>query len=54
MPAAAAPFRLGLLPTRRRLQTRSGALEYVLSGSGSPTIVLLNGAGVTLEGWRAL
>jgi pimeloyl-ACP methyl ester carboxylesterase len=26
----------------------------VVSGSGSPTIVLLNGAGVTLEGWRGL
>lgn len=54
MPAAATPFRLGLLPARRRLQTRSGALEYVMSGHGTPTIVLLNGAGVTLEGWRAL
>ncbi len=36
------------------LQTRSGALEYVVSGNGRPAIVLLNGAGVTLEGWRAL
>ncbi|MDP3759313.1 MAG: alpha/beta fold hydrolase [Ramlibacter sp.] len=56
MPAAAtaAPFRLGPLPERRKLQTRSGALEYVASGAGQPTIVLLNGAGVTLEGWRAL
>ena len=54
MDAAATPFRLGLLPSRHKLQTRSGALEYVLSGSGQPTIVLLNGAGVTLDGWRAL
>jgi pimeloyl-ACP methyl ester carboxylesterase len=38
----------------RKLQTRSGALEYVVSGTGRPTIVLLNGAGVTLDGWRAL
>lgn len=52
--AAAAPFRLGPLPERRKLQTRSGVLEYVASGSGKPAIVLLNGAGVTLEGWRAL
>lgn len=52
--ASAAPFRRGLLPERKRLQTRSGALEYVVSGAGQPTIVLLNGAGVTLEGWRAL
>jgi pimeloyl-ACP methyl ester carboxylesterase len=42
------------LPPRKKLQTRAGALEYVLSGAGSPTIVLLNGAGVTLEGWRGL
>jgi pimeloyl-ACP methyl ester carboxylesterase len=57
MPAAAnvaAVFRRGLLPERKRLQTRSGALEYVISGTGQPTIVLLNGAGVTLEGWRAM
>jgi len=48
------PFRLGELPPRQRLQTRAGTLEYVVSGNGAPTIVLLNGAGVTLEGWRAL
>ena len=54
MPATAAPFRLGLLPARQKLQTRSGALEYVVSGTGQPTLLLLNGAGVTLEGWRAL
>jgi pimeloyl-ACP methyl ester carboxylesterase len=51
---AVKPFRLGNLPPKRRLQTRAGALEYVVSGAGSPTIVLLNGAGVTLEGWRGL
>jgi pimeloyl-ACP methyl ester carboxylesterase len=48
------PFRLGALPPRQRLQTRAGTLEYVVSGSGAPAIVLLNGAGMTLEGWRAL
>jgi pimeloyl-ACP methyl ester carboxylesterase len=42
------------LPATKKLQTRAGALEYVVSGKGSPTIVLLNGAGVTLEGWRGL
>jgi pimeloyl-ACP methyl ester carboxylesterase len=51
---AVKPFRLGNLPPRKKLQTRAGALEYVVSGAGSPTIVLLNGAGVTLEGWRGL
>jgi pimeloyl-ACP methyl ester carboxylesterase len=42
------------LPPKKKLQTRAGALEYVVSGAGSPTIVLLNGAGVTLEGWGGL
>lgn len=51
---AGKPPHLGVLPARKKLQTRAGALEYVVSGAGSPTIVLLNGAGVTLEGWRAL
>jgi pimeloyl-ACP methyl ester carboxylesterase len=42
------------LPAPKKLQTRAGALEYAVSGSGWPTIVLLNGAGVTLEGWKGL
>lgn len=54
MQEAAKPFRLGILPSRQKLQTRAGALEYVVSGAGPSSIVLLNGAGVTLEGWRAL
>jgi pimeloyl-ACP methyl ester carboxylesterase len=54
MDAAAKAFRLGALPAGQKLQTSSGALEYIVSGSGQPTIVLLNGAGMTLDGWRAL
>lgn len=54
MGAADKPFRLGTLPTARKLQTRCGALEYVLSGQGNPPVVLFNGAGMTLGGWRAL
>jgi pimeloyl-ACP methyl ester carboxylesterase len=49
-----AAFRLGELPPVQRLQTRCGALEYVISGEGDPAIVLFNGAGVALDGWRAL
>ena len=52
--ATARPVRSGELPDRQRLQTRAGALEYTLSGTGAATVVLLNGAGVTLEGWRLL
>jgi pimeloyl-ACP methyl ester carboxylesterase len=35
-------------------QTRSGRLGYTVSGQGSPTMVLFNGAGVGLEGWQPL
>jgi pimeloyl-ACP methyl ester carboxylesterase len=31
-----------------------GRLGYAVSGSGRPAIVLLNGAGVSLEGWQEL
>lgn len=46
--------RLGELPPRRRLATSAGRLEFVLSSQPGPTLVLVNGAGVTLDGWRAL
>lgn len=44
----------GLAPRTRRLQTRCGLIEYAASGEGAPPIVLFNGAGMALEGWRAL
>ena len=43
-----------MLPRKRLLQTRAGALEHVLSGRGRPVWLLFSGAGVTLEGWRDL
>jgi pimeloyl-ACP methyl ester carboxylesterase len=52
--AFAPPFRLGTLPPVRIARVPQGRLAYVVSGAGKPSIVLLNGAGVTLEGWRAL
>ncbi|TWO71587.1 alpha/beta hydrolase [Caenimonas sedimenti] len=48
------PARLGALPPIQAVQTRQGRLSYLLSGSGPATILLFNGAGVSLEGWRAL
>jgi len=48
------PSQLGKLPPLRQLQTASGKLQYILSGRGGPAILLFNGAGVTLEGWRGL
>ena len=50
----AKPDRIGVLPPIRALQTRSGRLSYVLSGSGTPPIVLFSGAGVSLQGWEPL
>jgi pimeloyl-ACP methyl ester carboxylesterase len=50
----AQPPRLGALPPIRALQTRAGRLTYIVSGKGSPAILLFNGAGVSLEGWRPL
>ena len=47
-------FRLGQLPPIQVAQTRAGRLSYVVSGEGPASIVLFNGAGVSLEGWRAL
>ncbi len=47
-------MRLGVLPLVRALQTRSGRLGYMLSGSGGPTIVLFSGAGMSLQGWEPL
>jgi pimeloyl-ACP methyl ester carboxylesterase len=48
------PQRLGTLPAIQALQTRGGRLGYILSGSGAPSILLFNGAGVSLDGWRQL
>jgi pimeloyl-ACP methyl ester carboxylesterase len=45
---------LGQLPRKQKHTTAAGTLEYVLTGAGTPTLVLLNGAGVTLEGWGRL
>jgi pimeloyl-ACP methyl ester carboxylesterase len=53
MSASAAP-EAHPLPRRQKLQTRAGLLEYTLSGRGDTSIVLLNGAGLTLAGWQAL
>jgi len=44
----------GTMPPADTLPTRAGPLEYTVSGAGAATIVLLSGAGMTLEGWSAL
>lgn len=36
------------------LATAQGSLEVVVSGSGAPTLLLFNGAGMTLGGWGRL
>lgn len=47
-------LRLGELPRARTVHTQRGRVRCVVSGRGAPPIVLINGAGVTLDGWRAL
>lgn len=42
------------LPPLQVAQTRAGRLGYVVSGAGDPRIVLVNGAGMSLEGWAGL
>ena len=49
-----APGRIGTLPPIKALQTRSGRLTYMLSGSGPARILLFSGAGMSLQGWEPL
>ena len=52
-----APQRLrrpGPLPPLQSHPTGAGRLTYILSGEGTPAVLLFNGAGVTLQGWRGL
>lgn len=46
--------RSGVLPPIRALQTRSGRVGFMLSGSGPSTILLFSGAGMSLQGWEPL
>jgi pimeloyl-ACP methyl ester carboxylesterase len=40
------------IPHKQKAQIKGAALEYVMSGSGAPPIVLVNGAGGPIEGWH--
>ncbi len=42
------------LPSSKRLAVAGQVLRFSLSGQGAPTIVMLGGAGSTLEGWFKL
>lgn len=42
------------LPSSKRIAVAGQVLRFSLSGQGSPTIVLLSGAGGALEGWHKL
>ncbi|QRK05985.1 alpha/beta hydrolase [Archangium violaceum] len=44
--------RLGSLSsTKQKASINGQALEYIIAGQGSPTIVLINGSGGPIEGW---
>ncbi len=36
---------------KKKIRVESGVFEYVLSGEGSPSVVLINGGGGPIEGW---
>ncbi len=39
------------IPPKQKFISGRATLEYVTSGKGSPTIVLINGSGGPIEGW---
>jgi pimeloyl-ACP methyl ester carboxylesterase len=42
------------IPPRKTITLGGATLEYVVSGTGSPTLVLINGAGVPIDGWSRI
>ncbi|WP_257452048.1 alpha/beta fold hydrolase, partial [Archangium lipolyticum] len=40
------------VPPKQKASIHGQALEYIIAGQGSPTIVLVNGAGGPIEGWH--
>ncbi|KFA91743.1 alpha/beta fold hydrolase [Archangium violaceum] len=39
------------LPPKQKARIQGQELEYLIAGQGSPTLVLINGAGGPIEGW---
>ncbi|WNG36464.1 alpha/beta hydrolase [Archangium violaceum] len=39
------------IPPKQKASIHGQALEYIIAGQGSPTIVLVNGSGGPIEGW---
>ena len=39
------------IPHKQKAQIQGSALEYVMSGSGAPPIILVNGSSGPVEGW---
>ena len=43
-----------IIPPRKTITLGGATLEYVALGSGSPTLILINGAGVPIDGWSRI
>ncbi|OJH33703.1 hypothetical protein BON30_47520 [Cystobacter ferrugineus] len=39
------------IPPKQKASIQGQTLEYIIAGKGSPTLVLINGAGGPIEGW---
>lgn len=39
------------LPRKNKIRVQKGHLEYITTGNGGPTVILINGSGGPLEGW---
>lgn len=43
-----------LFPQKKKINIGNSVLEYIVSGTKSPTIVLINGSGVPIEDWHRI
>jgi pimeloyl-ACP methyl ester carboxylesterase len=44
-------WKMKQLPRKNKIRVQKGHLEYINTGNGVPTVILINGSGGPLEGW---